>query len=64
MGGEVGGAGAKIQPAGLAFDEVGSEPALFDQFKEGGDDGDFLVGRDEIKDFGIDGVDAGELMSA
>jgi hypothetical protein len=37
---------------------------LFCQFQEGGDDGDFFVGRDEGEDFGVEAVDAGELMGA
>lgn len=43
---------------------VGSEFAAFDEFEKGGDDRDFFVGRDEVEDFGVDDVDAGELVGA
>ncbi len=61
---EVGLAGAEIEPLRASLDVVGSEFAPFDEFEEGGNDGDFLVCWDEVEDFGIDAIDSGELVSA
>ena len=58
---EVGLAGSEVEPGG-SVDGDGTEAILVDGFQEGGDDGDFLVGGDEVEEFGADGVDAGELL--
>jgi len=43
---------------------VSAEFSSFDELDEGGNDGDFLVCGDEIEDFGVDAVDARELVGA